>query len=112
MLRLLSDSGIFFSDFIPACIILSALFADPSTIMLKLLCASSCRARGRGGKGGQGGRDGSAAGGEAPGVQEFKERTPGHSLSFILKSTLISDVYFSCSGSHRSATTTKSPTAT
>ena len=35
MLRLLSDSGIFFSDFIPTCIILSALFADPSTIMLK-----------------------------------------------------------------------------
>ena len=64
--------------------------------------------RGRGGKGGQGGRDGSAAGGEAPGVQEVKERTPGDNLSFILKSTLISDVYFSCSGSNCSATTTKS----
>ena len=67
---------------------------------------------GGGGKGGQGGRDGSAAGGAAPGVQEVKEHTPGDNLSFILESTLISDVYFSCSGSNRSATTTKSPTAT
>ena len=37
MLRALSDSGIFFSNFIPTYIILSALFSDPSTIMLKLL---------------------------------------------------------------------------
>ena len=48
--------------------------------------------RGRGGKGGKGGRDGSAAGGAAPGVEEVKEHTPGDNLSFILESTLISDV--------------------
>ena len=54
------------------------------------------------------GMDGSAAEGAAPGVQEVKE----HNLSFILESTLISDVYFSCSGSNRSATMAKSPTST
>ena len=42
------------------------------------------------------------------GVQGVKECTSGDNLSFILKSTLISDVHFSCSGSNRSAATTKS----